>query len=148
MNDYNEGNKTRMKAERYEMKPLFNGVFECQKWVENANQPQLKPIIWYTSWYFLWVKLLFFILLKINSAFSQIFGRWKPWKVWNEAFIWWSLWMPEMSGKCKSNPTKTSILIYIMIFFWGGGKKISNFKISPPPLQNPYLRPCLMIRFP
>ena len=32
--------------------------------------------------------------------------------------------MPEMSGKCKSNPTKT--------------KKIG----APPPLQNPYLRPC------
>ena len=31
--------------------------------------------------------------------------------------------MPEMSGKCKSNPTKT--------------KKIG----APPPLQNPYLRP-------
>ena len=32
------------------MKPLFEGVCKCQKWVENANQPQLKPIIWYTSW--------------------------------------------------------------------------------------------------
>ena len=47
--------------------------------------------------------------------------------------------MPEMSGKCKSNPTKTNNLIQIMIFFWGGGKK--NFQNSPPPLQNPYLRP-------
>ena len=27
-----------VKAERYEMKPLFNGVCKCQKWVENANQ--------------------------------------------------------------------------------------------------------------
>ena len=32
--------------------PLFNGVCKCQKWVENANQTQLKPIIWYPSWYF------------------------------------------------------------------------------------------------
>ena len=33
--------------------------------------------------------------------------------------------MPEMSRKCKSNPTKTNNLIYIMIFFpGGGGKKI------------------------
>ena len=31
--------------------------------------------------------------------------------------------MPKMSGKCKSNPTKTNNLIYIMIFFWGGGGK-------------------------
>ena len=29
--------------------PLFDGV--C-KWVENANQTQLKPIMWYISWYF------------------------------------------------------------------------------------------------
>ena len=41
-----------VKAERYEMKPLFGGVCKCQKWVENANQTQLKPIICYTSWYF------------------------------------------------------------------------------------------------
>ena len=41
-----------VKAERYEMKPLFGGVCKCQKWVENAYQTQLKPIIWYTSWYF------------------------------------------------------------------------------------------------
>ena len=34
------------------MKPLFDGVCKCQKWVENSNQTQLKPIIWYTSWYF------------------------------------------------------------------------------------------------
>ena len=34
------------------MKPLFDGVYKSQKWVENANQTQLKPIIWYTSWYF------------------------------------------------------------------------------------------------
>ena len=33
--------------ERYEM--IFDGVCECQKWVENANQTQLKPIIWYTN---------------------------------------------------------------------------------------------------
>jgi len=31
--------------------------------------------------------------------------------------------MPEKSGKCKSNPTKTNNLIYIMIFFQGGGGK-------------------------
>ena len=49
--------------------------------------------------------------------------------------------MPEMSGKCKSNeanPTKSNHLIYIMIFFEGGGEK----KI----LKNPYfnaLRVCL-----
>ena len=41
-----------VKAERYEMKPLFGGVCKCQKWGENAYQTQLKPIIWYTSWYF------------------------------------------------------------------------------------------------
>ena len=41
-----------VKAERYEMKPLFGGVCKCQKWVENAYQTQLKPIILYTSWYF------------------------------------------------------------------------------------------------
>jgi len=44
--------------------------------------------------------------------------------------------MPEMSGKCISNPTKPNNLIYIMIFFkgggeiLGGGKKIK--KITPP----------------
>ena len=32
--------------------PLFDGVCKYQKGVENANQTQLKPIIWYTSWYF------------------------------------------------------------------------------------------------
>ena len=32
--------------------PLYDGGCKCQKWVENANQTQLKPIIWYTSWYF------------------------------------------------------------------------------------------------
>ena len=32
--------------------PLFDEVCKSQKWVENANQTQLKPIIWYTSWYF------------------------------------------------------------------------------------------------
>ena len=33
------------------MKPLLlGGVWKCQKWVENANQTQLKPKIWYTSW--------------------------------------------------------------------------------------------------
>ena len=32
------------------MKPLLGGVWKCQKWVENANQTQLKPIIWHTSW--------------------------------------------------------------------------------------------------
>ena len=34
------------------MKPLFDGVWKCQKWVANSNQTQLKPIICYTSWYF------------------------------------------------------------------------------------------------
>ena len=34
------------------MKPLLDWVCKSQKWVENANQPLLKPIIWYTSWYF------------------------------------------------------------------------------------------------
>ena len=41
-----------MTAERYEMKPLFDGVCECKKWVENASQTQLNPIVWYTSGYF------------------------------------------------------------------------------------------------
>ena len=34
----------------------------------------------------------------------------------------------------KSNPTNTNNLIYIMIFFIK--------KIPPPPIQNPYSRPC------
>ena len=34
------------------MKPLLDWVCKSQKWVENAKQTQLKPIIWYTSWYF------------------------------------------------------------------------------------------------
>ena len=41
-----------MKAVRYVMKPLLDGVCKSQRWVENANQTQLKPIIWFTSWYF------------------------------------------------------------------------------------------------
>ena len=40
MNDYNEEYKTKWKLK----------VRKCQKWVENANQTQLKPIIWYSSW--------------------------------------------------------------------------------------------------
>ena len=39
--------------------------------------------------------------------------------------------MPEMSGKGKSNPTKTNSLIYIIIFSRGGGVK--KFKIFTPP---------------
>ena len=39
--------------------------------------------------------------------------------------------MLEMSGKCKSNPIKTNNLIYIMIFFLGGGV---HKKKSPAPL--------------
>ena len=35
----------------------------------------------------------------------------------NEAFFCGEFVMPEMSGKCKSNPTKTNNLIYPMIFF-------------------------------
>ena len=35
-----------------EMNWLYLIVCKCQKWVENVNQTQLKPIIWYTSWYF------------------------------------------------------------------------------------------------
>ena len=34
------------------MKPLLDWVCKSQNWVENADQTQLKPIIWYTSWYF------------------------------------------------------------------------------------------------
>jgi len=30
--------------------PLFEGVCKCHKWMENANQTKLKPIIWYASW--------------------------------------------------------------------------------------------------
>jgi len=52
MNDYNEGYKTSWKLKGMKWKPLFDGVCECQKWVENANQTQLKLIFWYTSWYF------------------------------------------------------------------------------------------------
>ena len=40
--------------------------------------------------------------------------------------------MPEMSGKCKSNPTKTNNLIYIMMFFWGGDNKIYRILIYNP----------------
>ena len=71
-----------------------------------------------------------------------------------------SLQVPEISGKCKSTPTKTNNLIYIMVFFQGGGvKKILGggkkkfrriarhiLNIYPPPLQNPYLRPCGYIK--
>ena len=59
-----------------------------------------------------------------NEGCPKTIGE--SWKVGNEAFIWWSLLMPEMSGKCKSNeanPTKSNHLIYIMIFFEGGGGK-------------------------
>ena len=55
--------------------------------------------------------------------------------------------MTEMSGKFKSNPTKTNNLIYIMIFFYWGVNKFSprfarHIQNVYPPLQNPYLRPC------
>ena len=53
-----------------------------------------------------------------------------------------------MSGKCKSTPIKTNNLIYIMIFFQGGCKKISrggkkkfgaqNYKYLPPPTESLY----------
>ena len=33
---------------------------------------------------------------------------------WKKPLLRWSLEMPEMSGKCKSNPTKTYNLIYIL----------------------------------
>ena len=61
--------------------------------------------------------------------------------------------MPEMSGKFKSNPTKTNNLISWYFSRGGGGKKILGGvkKISErferhiqnifPPLQNPFLRP-------
>ena len=29
------------------MKPLFNRDCKCQKWVDNSNQAQLKPIFFY-----------------------------------------------------------------------------------------------------
>ena len=38
----------------------------------------------------------------------------ESWKLGNEAITRWSLEMPEMSGKCISNPTKTNNLIYIL----------------------------------
>ena len=60
-----------------------------------------------------------------------------------------------MSGKCKSNQTKTNNLIYIMIFFWGGegvkkilgGVKINSERFArlikknypPPPPPTEYL---------
>ena len=43
--------------------------------------------------------------------------------------------MPEMSGKFKSNPTKTSNLIYNIhhdIFLGGGKKNFATFKIFTP----------------
>ena len=44
--------------------------------------------------------------------------------------------MPEMSGKFKSNPTKTNNLIYVMIggiyFSRGGGE------FTPPPTESLY----------
>jgi len=49
----NVGYKTRWKLKLVGNELLlFDGVCKCQKWVENANQTQLKPMIWYTSWYF------------------------------------------------------------------------------------------------
>ena len=47
----------------------------------------------------------------------------ESWMVRNEAFIWQSFLMPEMSGKFKSNLNQTNNLIYIMIFSPGGGYK-------------------------
>jgi len=49
--------------------------------------------------------------------------------------------MPEMSGKCKSNPIKTNNLIYIMIFnppysrplFDGNNRKSEVLKILNSP---------------
>ena len=39
-------------------------------------------------------------------------------KVGNEMpFLYDGVYLPEMSGKCKSNQTKTNNLMYIMIFF-------------------------------
>ena len=49
MNDFNEEYKTSWKVGN---EAFYDGVCKCQKWMENANQTQLKPIIWYTSWFF------------------------------------------------------------------------------------------------
>ena len=38
----------------------------------------------------------------------------ESWKLGNEAITRWNLEMPEISGKCISNPTKTNNLIYIL----------------------------------
>ena len=46
MNDYNEGYQKNVEDERYVVKPLLDWACKSQKWVENANQTQLKPIIW------------------------------------------------------------------------------------------------------
>ena len=46
MNDYNEGYKIQGESWKVWNEALFDGVFKGQKWVENANQTQLKPIIW------------------------------------------------------------------------------------------------------
>ena len=66
-------------------------------------------------------------------------------KVGNEMpFLYDGVYLPEMSGKCKSNQTKTNNLMYIMIFFLGGGvvKNLGSATLKKfTPLQNPYLRP-------
>ena len=50
------------------------------------------------------VKLFFVGNVKRMTIMKDL-KQGESWKVGNEDFIWWSLLMPEMSGKCKSNPT-------------------------------------------
>ena len=38
----------------------------------------------------------------------------ESWKLGNEAITRWNLEMPEIFHKCKSNPTKTNNLIFIL----------------------------------
>ena len=50
MNDYNEGYKTSWKLKGMKWSLYSMEFVNARK--ENANQTQLKPIFWYTSWYF------------------------------------------------------------------------------------------------
>ena len=45
--------------------------------------------------------------------------------------------MPEMSGKLKSNPTKTNKLIFIMMggIYFSRGVGGGNYKFHPPPFK-------------
>ena len=62
-----------------------------------------KTIIFYLTEHKFSCLQIFVVNVKWMTIMKDI-KQVESWKVWNEAFIWWSLWMPEMSGKCKSIP--------------------------------------------